>query len=199
MEERIKYGRESQGTQTREGLRWRGPAAYTKDRHVLLSERAPQKNKTVKCQRVINICSWADITDWLTVRRNVTLTWRIRSRKGAAVQRGLEPGSRGIAIVRSWYQETSSEDIAGWERLNDSVTVICSYDPLVVNKSSYQSKTPSRVTHICDSIHHNRFIFIMQTLYFAFEVLTAVRRHVGRKEFTDVSEESTASIIRVKE
>jgi hypothetical protein len=27
----IKYGREIQGTRTREGLRWRGPAAYTKD------------------------------------------------------------------------------------------------------------------------------------------------------------------------
>jgi hypothetical protein len=28
-------------------LRWRGPAAYTKDRPVLSSERAPHKNKTV--------------------------------------------------------------------------------------------------------------------------------------------------------
>jgi hypothetical protein len=43
----VKYGRESQGTQTRERLRWQGPAAYTKDRPVLLSERAPHKNKTV--------------------------------------------------------------------------------------------------------------------------------------------------------
>jgi hypothetical protein len=32
----------------------------------------------------------------------------------ADVQRGLEGGSRGIAIVRSRYQETSSEDTAGW-------------------------------------------------------------------------------------
>jgi hypothetical protein len=45
--EKVKYGHESQGTRTRERLRWRGPAAYTKDRPVLLSERAPQKNKTV--------------------------------------------------------------------------------------------------------------------------------------------------------
>jgi hypothetical protein len=41
-----------------------------------------------------------------------------RSWKGAAVQRGLEPGSRGIAIVRSRYQETSSEDTEGWKRLS---------------------------------------------------------------------------------
>jgi hypothetical protein len=49
---------ESQGSPTRERLRWRGPAAYTKDRPVLSSERALQKNQTVNCQRVINIWSW---------------------------------------------------------------------------------------------------------------------------------------------
>jgi hypothetical protein len=32
-----KYDQESQGTRTREGLRWRGTAAYTKDRPVLSS------------------------------------------------------------------------------------------------------------------------------------------------------------------
>jgi hypothetical protein len=34
--------------------------------------------------------------------------------------RGLQPGSRGITIVRSRYQETSMsiEDIEGWERLS---------------------------------------------------------------------------------
>jgi hypothetical protein len=37
--------------------------------------------------------------------------------KGAAVPRGLGHGSRGIATVRSRYQETSGEDTAGWERL----------------------------------------------------------------------------------
>jgi hypothetical protein len=31
---------------------------------------------------------------------------------------GLEHGSRGIAIVRSSYQETFSEDTAGWKRLS---------------------------------------------------------------------------------
>jgi hypothetical protein len=43
----VKYGRESQGTLTRERLRWQSPAAYTKDRPVLSSEKAPHKNKTV--------------------------------------------------------------------------------------------------------------------------------------------------------
>jgi hypothetical protein len=37
---------ETVGTRTRERLRWQGPAAYTKDRPVLSSERAPHKNKT---------------------------------------------------------------------------------------------------------------------------------------------------------
>jgi hypothetical protein len=45
--ETVKYGRESQGTRTRERLRWQGPAACTNDRPVLLSERAPHKNKPV--------------------------------------------------------------------------------------------------------------------------------------------------------
>jgi hypothetical protein len=43
----VKYGCEYQGTGTRERLRWQGPAAYTKHRPVLWSERAPHKNKTV--------------------------------------------------------------------------------------------------------------------------------------------------------
>jgi hypothetical protein len=45
--ETVKYGHESKGTQIRERLNWRGPAAYIKDRPVLSSERAPHKNKTV--------------------------------------------------------------------------------------------------------------------------------------------------------
>jgi hypothetical protein len=40
----VKYGCESQGTRTRERLRWQGPTAYTKDRPVLSSERASHKN-----------------------------------------------------------------------------------------------------------------------------------------------------------
>jgi hypothetical protein len=43
----VKYGRKSQGTRTRETLRWQGPPAYIKDRPILSSERAPNRNKTV--------------------------------------------------------------------------------------------------------------------------------------------------------
>jgi hypothetical protein len=45
--ETVKYGREPQGTRNRQRMRWEGPAAYTKDRPVLSSERAPHKNKTI--------------------------------------------------------------------------------------------------------------------------------------------------------
>jgi hypothetical protein len=47
VEETIKYGHESQGTRTIERLRWQGPAAYTKGRPILSSERVRHKNKTV--------------------------------------------------------------------------------------------------------------------------------------------------------
>jgi hypothetical protein len=36
--------------------------------------------------------------------------------KGAAVQRGLGLGSRGIALVTSRYQVSNSEETAGWKR-----------------------------------------------------------------------------------
>jgi hypothetical protein len=97
--ERVKYGRESQRTRTRERLRWKGPAAYTEDRHV--RQGAPQQDL---------------LTDWLTVSRNMTLTKR-GSWKGAAVQRGPEPGSKEIVIVRNRYQKPTSEDIASWKNL----------------------------------------------------------------------------------
>jgi hypothetical protein len=45
--ETVKYGRESQGTRTRERLYWQGPPAYTKDRPVLSSERVSHEKKTV--------------------------------------------------------------------------------------------------------------------------------------------------------
>jgi hypothetical protein len=45
--ETVKYGHKSQETRSRERLRWRVPAAYTKDRPVLPSDKAPHKNKTV--------------------------------------------------------------------------------------------------------------------------------------------------------
>jgi hypothetical protein len=48
--ETVKYGRKSQGTRTRERLCWQGPAAQTKDRPALSSERSPHgiKNVTVR-------------------------------------------------------------------------------------------------------------------------------------------------------
>jgi hypothetical protein len=45
--ETVKYGEESQGTRTRERLRWRGPEVYTENRLFFSSETAPQKIKTV--------------------------------------------------------------------------------------------------------------------------------------------------------
>jgi hypothetical protein len=45
--ETVLYGRKSQGTRIRERLRWQGPAAHTKDRPALSSERAPHGNKNV--------------------------------------------------------------------------------------------------------------------------------------------------------
>jgi IS5 family transposase len=45
--ETVKYGRKYKGTRTRERLRWQRPAAHTKDRPVLSSERAPHGNKNV--------------------------------------------------------------------------------------------------------------------------------------------------------
>jgi hypothetical protein len=98
--ETVKYDRESQGTRTRERLRWQGPAVYTSDRPVLSSERTSHKKQDRNCQTVINIWSRAPdgarhqdlLTDWLTVSRNVTLTltWPVQlSVKSQSVKRRL--------------------------------------------------------------------------------------------------------------
>jgi hypothetical protein len=50
--ETAKYGSKSQGTMTQERLRWQGPAAHTKDRPVLSSERAPHGSKNVTVRRI---------------------------------------------------------------------------------------------------------------------------------------------------
>jgi hypothetical protein len=57
--ETVIYGREYQRTRTRETLRWQEPAANTKDRPVLPSERAPHKKQDSNCQKIINIWSQA--------------------------------------------------------------------------------------------------------------------------------------------
>jgi hypothetical protein len=51
--ETVKYGRKSQGTTTRERLRWQGPAAHTKDRPVLSSERASHGIKNATVRRIL--------------------------------------------------------------------------------------------------------------------------------------------------
>jgi hypothetical protein len=51
--ETVNYGHESQGTQTQERLRWQEPAAYTKDRPILSSERAPHKKQNRKVNLLV--------------------------------------------------------------------------------------------------------------------------------------------------
>jgi hypothetical protein len=50
--ETVKYGRKSQGTRTRERLRWQGPGVHRKDRAVLSSERATHGIKNVTVRRI---------------------------------------------------------------------------------------------------------------------------------------------------
>jgi hypothetical protein len=79
--ETVKYSLEFQGTQTGERLHWQEPAAHTKDRPVLSSERASHgiKNVTVKripySERKKNLIvspAWVLYTkrDWPTDRRS---------------------------------------------------------------------------------------------------------------------------------
>jgi hypothetical protein len=55
----IEYGLESTGTQTREGLRWRGPTATVNYRPVLSSEKAPHFKKPSTVRQKTKIWSWA--------------------------------------------------------------------------------------------------------------------------------------------
>jgi hypothetical protein len=50
--ETVKYSRKSQGTRTRERLRWQGPAAHTKDRPILSLERVTHEIKNVTVRRI---------------------------------------------------------------------------------------------------------------------------------------------------
>jgi hypothetical protein len=65
-------------------VRWQGSAAYTKDRPVHSSERAPHEYKTVtvKSNKYMVMSSrWGStprLTDWQIISRIVTLTWNIR-------------------------------------------------------------------------------------------------------------------------
>jgi hypothetical protein len=90
--------------------------------------------------------------------------WRIGSWKGAVVRRGLD-------IVRSRNQATTSEDTAGCKRQrdyikcgnNDSVMVTCSYNLYVVSESNLQCKTPSTVTPYYMTILQVLVMFLMIT------------------------------------
>jgi hypothetical protein len=53
----------------------------------------------------------------------------IDSWDAAAIQRGLGPGNRGLAIVESRYQTNTSEDTVSWKRLS-----LCTSDLLSVRK-----------------------------------------------------------------
>jgi hypothetical protein len=98
--ETVKYGRESQGTRTRERLLWQGSAAYTKDRPVLSLERAPHKKQDRNSQAVINIWSSAPdgarhqdlLTDWPSVAMWLWL-WPRQLVTGSLLSE-LKPGVR---------------------------------------------------------------------------------------------------------
>jgi hypothetical protein len=65
----IKYGLESRGTQTRAGLRWRGPAATVNYRPVFSPERALQNNKPLLSkENLVSGPRWVPDTntDWPT-------------------------------------------------------------------------------------------------------------------------------------
>jgi hypothetical protein len=74
--ETVKYGRETQGTRTNERLRWQGPAAYIKVKHVLSSERAPHKKTNRNCHTsnkdLVVSPKWVlyTKTDWPADRRS---------------------------------------------------------------------------------------------------------------------------------
>jgi hypothetical protein len=53
--ETVKYGRESHGLGPEKDCAKQGPAAYTKDRPVLSSERESHKKQDRNCQTVMNI------------------------------------------------------------------------------------------------------------------------------------------------
>jgi hypothetical protein len=73
--ETVKYGRETQGARTKEGLRWQGPAAYIIVRPVLSSERTPhKKNRNCHTSNKDLVVSpkWVHYTktDWPADRRS---------------------------------------------------------------------------------------------------------------------------------
>jgi hypothetical protein len=66
------WSRVPRDTNPRKTALARASSIYKRQTRPLVREGAPQKQDR-NCQAVINIWSW--LTDWLTVSRNVTLTW----------------------------------------------------------------------------------------------------------------------------
>jgi hypothetical protein len=116
--ETVKYGCEPHGTRTREWQRWRAPAAIVNGRPVFSSGRKrlistnPQLSHSNRNMGVSPKCLIPRQTGRLTVGCNVRLRLGPRLRfKGSLVgrkpvQREFAHGNRGIALVRSRYQET---------------------------------------------------------------------------------------------
>jgi hypothetical protein len=90
------------------------------------------------------------LTDWpwsVSLWREDLVGARIHSWKRAAVQNGLEHGSRRICIVRDRYQETSSEDTVSWRfvkcvEISDGSMIKWNYELCVkvVGKSNIEFK-----------------------------------------------------------
>jgi hypothetical protein len=106
--ETVKYGHKSQGTRTRERLRWQGPVAHTKDRPVLSSERAPHGIKNCHTYSVFRaeIKIWSQAPDGcfiprqtgrLTVGRNIKL--RLRLWEVTRVEAGSNTSTVTLRVV----------------------------------------------------------------------------------------------------
>jgi hypothetical protein len=116
-----KYGRESQGTHTREWLCWLRPEAIVNNRPVLSSERAPHINKPATVWRIPygnkNLvvspggCFIPRQTGRLIVGRNIRL--RLRWEAGT--------WGWGAFAVGSRYQATASEN---WENFMCAVVTV---------------------------------------------------------------------------
>jgi hypothetical protein len=131
----------------------RASSIYKRQTRLLVREGAPQKQDR-NCQTVINILSWAPdgaryqdlLTDWLTVNRNVILTWSSYLRAGSSVQlykggreeRALQLRVVSPAVKRRLYVCCSCSETA-------MITVLKSVARIRLDKTQ---KT-SRVIMIC--------------------------------------------------
>jgi hypothetical protein len=115
----IKCGQKSRGTQTREWLRCRRPAAIVNDRPVLSSKKAPTSINPQLSESNKNLVlgpRWG-LTPRLTGRRSHDFDLWVSSARDIpaeasgqsemiASMRGPEPGSGGMSAVGSRYQAT---------------------------------------------------------------------------------------------